>query len=139
MCKQIIGDDKKCRQIAGNFDHHADAAEQCGAYHPMEHIQGFTRSHWMLPLGKCLRGIALAAVMVDELVENTQNTNKKLFSASNLWYNQPLVICENLIPQNEPSTQLIVATSCVKMGTAAIVAEELSYILSFQTLSTDKK
>jgi hypothetical protein len=53
-------------------------------HRPMEHIQGFTRSHWMLPLGECLRRIALVAVTVDELVENTQNTNKKLFSASNL-------------------------------------------------------
>jgi hypothetical protein len=138
MCKQIIGDDEKCRQISGNFDHHADAAVQCGVHCPMEHIQGFTKSHWMLPLGECLRRIASAAVMVDKLVENTQNTNKKLFSASNLRYNQPLVVCENLIPRNRPYTQLIIATSCVKMGDAAIVAEELSYILSYQTLSTDK-
>jgi hypothetical protein len=138
MCKQIISKKEKCRQITGNFDHHADAVVQCGAHCPMEHIQGFTRSHWMLPSGECLRRIAPAAIMVNNLVENTQNTNKKLFSASNLRYNQPLVVCENLIPQNELSTQLIVATRCVKMGDAAIVAEELSYILSYQTLSTDK-
>jgi hypothetical protein len=85
-----------------------------GAHCPMEHIQGFTRSYWVLPLGECLRRIAPAAVMVDEFVENTKNTNKKLFSASNLWYNQPLVVCENLIPQNGPSNDLINATSCVK-------------------------
>jgi hypothetical protein len=54
-----------------------DAAVLCGGYCPMEHIQGFTRSHWMLPLGKCLHHIAPAAVMVDEFVENTQNTKKK--------------------------------------------------------------
>jgi hypothetical protein len=71
MCKQIIGDGKKCRQISGNFDHHGDAAVRCGAHRPMEHIQGFTRSHWMLSLGKCLRHIAPAAIIVDELVENT--------------------------------------------------------------------
>ncbi len=122
MCKQIIGDDKKCGQIAGNFDHHADAVVRCGAHCPMEHIQGFTRSHWMLPSGKCLRRNAPAAVMVKTLVENTQNTNKKQFSASNLWYNQPLVVCENLIPRNGPSTQLIVETSCIRMGDVAIVA-----------------
>jgi len=29
---------------------------------PMEHIQGFTRSHWMPPSGKCLR----PAAMVDD-------------------------------------------------------------------------
>jgi hypothetical protein len=87
MCKQIIGDDEKCRQIAGDFDHHADAVVQCGVHRPMEHIQGFTRSHWMLPLGEYLRLIAPAAVMVHKFVENTQNTNKKLFSASNFRYN----------------------------------------------------
>jgi hypothetical protein len=32
----------------------------------MEHIQGFTQSHWMPPSGKCLRRIALTATMVDE-------------------------------------------------------------------------
>jgi len=32
----------------------------------MEHIQGFTGSHWMLPSGECLRRIAPAAAMVDE-------------------------------------------------------------------------
>jgi hypothetical protein len=48
----------------------------------MDHIRGFTRSHWMQPLGKCLRRIASAAAMVDEFVETTQNTNKKLFLAN---------------------------------------------------------
>jgi hypothetical protein len=48
----------------------------------MDHIWGFTRSHWMQPLGKCLRRIAPAAAMVDEFVETTQNTNKKLFLAN---------------------------------------------------------
>jgi hypothetical protein len=32
----------------------------------MEHIQGFTRSHWMPPLVECLRRIAPVAAMVDE-------------------------------------------------------------------------
>jgi hypothetical protein len=77
-----IEDNKKCRESAGDFDHQADAAVGCGAHCPMEHIPGFTRSHWMLPLGKCLRRIAPSAAMVDEYVENTQNANKKLFVAS---------------------------------------------------------
>jgi hypothetical protein len=89
---------QKSRQIAGNFDHHADVVVQCRGHCPMEHIQGFTRSQWMLPWGKCLRCIAPGAVMVKKIVENTQNTNKELFSASNLWYNQPLVVCEKFIP-----------------------------------------
>jgi hypothetical protein len=89
---------QKMQANCWQLDHHADAAVECGAHHPMEHIQGFTRSHWMLPSGKCLRRIAPAAVMVHKFVENTQKTNKKLFSAGNLRYNQPLVVCKNFIP-----------------------------------------
>jgi hypothetical protein len=32
----------------------------------MEHIQGFTQSHWMPPSVKCLRRIAPGAAMVDK-------------------------------------------------------------------------
>jgi hypothetical protein len=45
MCKQIIGNDEKYKQIAGNFDHHADAAVQCGAHRPTERIRCFMQSH----------------------------------------------------------------------------------------------
>ena len=76
MCKQIIDDDKKCREFAGNFDHHADAVVGCRVHCPMKHIPGFTRSQWMMPLDECLHHIALAATMVDKFVETTQNTKK---------------------------------------------------------------
>jgi hypothetical protein len=82
---------------------------------PDTHVQGFTWSHWMPPLGECLRRIAPAAVMVDEFVETTLNTNKTQLLASNYGTFRSLVVCENFIPQNGPSTQLIDATSCVKM------------------------
>jgi len=36
--QQQIGDNKKCRQIAGNFDCHTDAALQHGAHLPIEHV-----------------------------------------------------------------------------------------------------
>jgi hypothetical protein len=81
--QQRIGDNKKCRQIAGNFDCHGNAAVQCGAHRPIEHAQGFTGSHCMPPSGKCLRRIALAAVVVDEFVKTTQNTNKTQLLPSN--------------------------------------------------------
>jgi len=55
---------------------HGDAAVQCGAHRPMDHIQGFTRSPWMPPSGECLRRITPTAAMVDEFNLNTQNTNK---------------------------------------------------------------
>jgi hypothetical protein len=48
----------------------------------MDHIRGFTQSHRMQPSGECLRRIGQAATMVDEFVETTQNTNKKLFLAT---------------------------------------------------------
>jgi len=37
-----IDDDKKCRQIAGKFDHHGDVSVRCKAHRPVEHIPGFT-------------------------------------------------------------------------------------------------
>ncbi len=133
-----INDNKKCRESAGDFDHHVDAAVRCGAHHPMEHILGFTRSHWMQSLGKCLRCIAPAAAMVHKYVENTQNNNKKLLFASDYATNQSLVVYENFIPPKRPSTWLIDATSCIKKGNATIGAEELTDISSYQTLSADK-
>ena len=56
---------------AGDFDPHADAVVQCGVDRPMAHILGFTRSHWMMPLGECLRHIAPWAAMVNKFFENT--------------------------------------------------------------------
>ena len=81
--QQQIGDNKKCRQIAGNFDCHTDAAVQHGTHRPIEHVQGFTWSHWMPPSGECLRHIVPAATMVEEFVENTLNTNKTQLLPSN--------------------------------------------------------
>jgi hypothetical protein len=63
---QQIDNNKKCRQNAGDFDCHADVAVQCGGHCLMEHVQGFTLSHWMPPSSECLRGVALAATMVNE-------------------------------------------------------------------------
>ncbi len=54
----------KCTSFAGHFDGHDDAPVQCQAHCLMEHIQGFTRSHWMLPLGNYSPRIALADAMV---------------------------------------------------------------------------
>jgi hypothetical protein len=49
-----------------------------------------------------------------------------------------LDVCENFVPRNGPSTQLIDATSCIKMRNARIVAEELVNISSYQTLAWDE-
>jgi hypothetical protein len=63
MTNNKIHINKKYMSNAGNSDHHADAAVQCRAHCPMEHIMGFTRSRSMTPLSYCLRCIALAATM----------------------------------------------------------------------------
>ncbi len=90
--QQRIDNNEKCRQIAGNFDCHADTVLQRGAYCLMEIIQGFTRSHWMPPSVKCLRGIALAAAMVNKSEGNTQNTNKTQLLGSNYGTLKTLVV-----------------------------------------------
>jgi hypothetical protein len=66
--QQQIDVNKKCRQIAGNFDCHGDAAVRCRTHLPIEHIPlGFARSHCMLPSVICLRRITPAAAIVNEL------------------------------------------------------------------------
>ncbi len=82
------------------FDCYADALVWRRTHHPMEHVQGFIWSHWMPPLGECLRRIALAAAMVDEFIETTHNTNKTQLLASNYGTFWLLVVYENFIPQN---------------------------------------
>jgi len=69
--QQQIGDNKKCRQIAGDFDCHTDAAVRRRAHRLIQHVQGFTRSHWMPSSGECLHHIAPAAIMVDNFVKTT--------------------------------------------------------------------
>jgi hypothetical protein len=51
----------KCTSTAGHFDGHGGAPVQYKAHCPMQHVQGYTRSHWMLPLGDYLLCIAPAA------------------------------------------------------------------------------
>ena len=102
-----IDDYEKYREIAGCFDDHADAAVPYRAHQRMEHNQDFTQSHWMLPLGKCLRRIAPAAAMVDEFVETTLNTNKAQLLPSNYGTFWSLVVFKDFVPQNRPCTQII--------------------------------
>ena len=83
----------------------------------------------MLPLGKA---------MVIKIGGKHKNTNKTQLLASIYGTNQSLVVYENFLPWNGPSTQLIDATSCVKMLDTTIGAEELAHISSNQTLSADK-
>jgi hypothetical protein len=60
MVNVEINDAKLYTTIATRFDGRNDVPVQCRIYCPMEGIQGFTRSHWTLPLGKYLLRIILA-------------------------------------------------------------------------------
>ena len=92
----------------------------------------------MTPLDKRLRRIAPAAAMAGDFGCKHKNTNKTQLLVSNNGTNQPLVVYENFIPQNEPSTQLIDATSCISLWDTTIQQEEHSYISSYQRLWADK-
>jgi hypothetical protein len=46
---------------AGRFDGQGGAPEQYRQHHPMLHVQGYSRSHWMPPPGNYLLRIAPAA------------------------------------------------------------------------------
>jgi hypothetical protein len=51
----------KCTSSAGRFDGHGGAPEQYRRHCPMQHIQGYSGSHWTPPLGNYLLRIAPAA------------------------------------------------------------------------------
>jgi hypothetical protein len=51
----------KCTLSAGCFDGYGSQPVQYKAHRPMQHVQGYTGSHWMLPLGNYLLRIAPAA------------------------------------------------------------------------------
>jgi hypothetical protein len=51
----------KCTAVAAHFEGLADAPEQYRRHRPMRHVQGYSRSHWMLALGDYLLRIASAA------------------------------------------------------------------------------
>ena len=79
--QQRIGNNKKCRRTAGNFDScHANAAVRCGEHRLIEHIPGFNRSHWMPPLGECSHCIAAAAAMVNDFGQKHKTLTKTIFS-----------------------------------------------------------
>ena len=122
--QQQIKEDKQYMWNTGNFKHHTDVMVHCGVHCTMEHIPGFTRSHCMPPLGKCLRQFAPTAAMVDKFVEIHKTLTKHNFYSAII----VLFILKHSVTfgtQNRPSTRHIKTTSCVKMWDSTIWAEEL--------------
>jgi hypothetical protein len=54
----------KCTYVAGHFDGHAEALKRYIRHRPMQHVQGYSGSHWTLPLGDYLLHITPAATTV---------------------------------------------------------------------------
>jgi hypothetical protein len=51
----------ECTSVAAHFEGLADAPEQYRRHCPMQHVQGYPGSHWMLASGNYLLRIAPAA------------------------------------------------------------------------------
>jgi hypothetical protein len=51
----------KCTLSVGHFDGHGNAPKQYRWHCPMQHVQGYSGSHWTLPLGNYLLRVAPAA------------------------------------------------------------------------------
>ena len=81
---------------------------------------------------------APTAAVVIKIGGKNKNIDKTQNLASNYGTNQAPVVCENFIPQNGTSTQLIHGTICVEMWDSMIGADEHVDISSYQTLSADK-
>jgi len=100
----------------GRFDGHADAPVRYGVHRPMEHVQGFMRSHWTPPSGENSPCIAPAEAIVIHFWPKKSSCGRvKSLSKGNLQK-----------AQNGPSTQLIEVMSCVERSNATIKAKELS-------------
>jgi hypothetical protein len=51
----------KCTSVVAHFDGHGSLPVQYKVHQPMQHVQGYSRSHWMPPSGDYLLRIAPAA------------------------------------------------------------------------------
>jgi hypothetical protein len=51
----------ECTSVVGHFDYHGSAPGKYRRHCPMRHVQAYTGSHWMPPLGDYLLSIALEA------------------------------------------------------------------------------
>jgi hypothetical protein len=54
----------ECTSAAAHFDGYVEALKQYMQHLPMQHVQGYTGSHWTPPSGDYLLRIALAAARV---------------------------------------------------------------------------
>ena len=60
----------ECTSVAAHFDGHAKALKRYMWHRPMQHVQGYTGSHWTPPSGDYSLRIALAARQGDSKQNN---------------------------------------------------------------------
>jgi hypothetical protein len=99
----------KCPLSAGRFDGHGSPPVQYEAHLPMEHVQGYTRSHWMLPSDNYSLHIAPAAARATANKKqcNYGPTLLAILTAAEVrWYN---TAC---IAQRRRCRALVEATGC---------------------------
>ena len=68
----------KCPSIAGHFDGHGEALKQHMRHLPMQHVQGYTESHWTPLSGDYLLHISLAAARATANKMKMQNVSTML-------------------------------------------------------------
>jgi hypothetical protein len=68
----------KCTSSAGHFDGHGGVPEQYKWHHPMQHVQGYSGSHWMLASGNYSLGIPPAATRATGKQTTINKYTKKL-------------------------------------------------------------
>jgi hypothetical protein len=74
VSSKILVGTSECASVAGHFDGHAEVLKQSTWHRPMQHVQGFTGSHWTLLSGDYLLRIASAAAMATIIKTAMQNT-----------------------------------------------------------------
>jgi hypothetical protein len=68
----------KCPSVAGHFNDHGEALKQHMRHLPMQHVQGYTGSHWTPPSGNYSLHIALAATRATTNKMKMQNVSTLL-------------------------------------------------------------
>jgi hypothetical protein len=62
-----------CFTVVGHFDGHGSPLVQYKVHRPMQHVQGYSRSHWMPPLGNYL--LRIAPGLPGQQANKQQSTN----------------------------------------------------------------
>jgi hypothetical protein len=89
VASKISAATSKCASVAGHFDGHAEALKQSTWHRPMQHVQGYKESHWMLPSGNSSLRITPAAAMATINTPTMQNVPSLLAVSMTIamqWY-----------------------------------------------------